>query len=217
MRRGAAAGTDSWPAAASCQPPPTWGKIARVIWQRRWPRWFLLVGVWTLPGLYFAIQVYLQHVYEARPITLAQALLPGSRFLWLLWVISSPLILWLARTFPIPRREWLDGLLFHAPVGFHFFIHPSAPLRRHFVPAGGKGVWPDSAPGAARRIPTGLPLEHRLVEPDLLDDSPHNLRFRLLQSLSGRPNPGLASRGAGRRRGSRRSGCRSSRTSSSTP
>ena len=84
------------------------------MWQRRSTQWLFIFGAWTLPGLYFAIQVYLQHAYEARPITLTQALLRGIVF-WLLWVVSSPLILWLARTFPIPRREWLDGLLPTAP------------------------------------------------------------------------------------------------------
>jgi two-component system, LytTR family, sensor kinase len=113
-----------------------------LMWQRRSTQWLFIFGAWTLPGLYFAIQVYLQHAYEARPITLTQALLRGIVF-WLLWVVSSPLILWLARTFPIPRREWLDGLLFHAPAGFIFsfahlllYVAISSRLSR--------GVWPDS-------------------------------------------------------------------------
>src|SRR5262245_43472865 len=93
------------------------------MWQRSSTQWLFIFGAWTLPGLYFAIQVYLQHAYESRPITLTQALLRGVVF-WLLWVVSSPLILWLARTFPIPRKEWLDGLLFHLPAGFIFsFAH----------------------------------------------------------------------------------------------
>jgi len=93
------------------------------MWKRRSTQWLFIFGAWTLPGLYFAIQVYLQHAYENQPITLGQALLRGGVF-WLLWVVSSPLILWLARTFPILRKEWLDGLLFHLPAGFIFsFAH----------------------------------------------------------------------------------------------
>jgi signal transduction histidine kinase len=114
------------------------------MWPKRSTQWLFIFGGWTLPGLYFAIQVYLQHVYEARPITLAQALIRGTVF-WLLWVISSPLILWLARTFPIPRREWLDGLLFHAPAGFIFsFAH----LLLYVVISSRliQGVWPYSIP-----------------------------------------------------------------------
>src|SRR5262249_59186244 len=91
------------------------------MWQRRSTQWLFIFGAWTLPGLYFAIQVYLQHAYEARPITLTQALMRGGVF-WLLWVVSSPLILWLARTFPIPRRQWLGRLLFQAPGRFIFSL-----------------------------------------------------------------------------------------------
>jgi two-component system, LytTR family, sensor kinase len=114
------------------------------MWPKRSTQWLFIFGAWTLPGLYFAIQVYLQHAYEARPITLTQALLRGIVF-WLLWVVSSPLILWLARTFPIPRKEWLDGLLFHAPAGFIFsFAH----LLLYVVISSrlSKGVWPHSVP-----------------------------------------------------------------------
>jgi signal transduction histidine kinase len=84
----------------------------------------------------------MQHAYGERPITLIHAFLRGLIF-WLLWVISTPLILWLARTFPIPRKEWLDGLLFHAPAGFifsfaHLLVYVVISLRL------GNGVWPSS-------------------------------------------------------------------------
>src|SRR5262245_65461652 len=93
------------------------------MWPRRSTLWVFNFGACTLRRLYFAIQVYLQRAYEDRPISLTQALLRGAVF-WLLWVVSSPVILWLARTFPIPRKEWLDGLLFHVPAGFIFsFAH----------------------------------------------------------------------------------------------
>jgi two-component system, LytTR family, sensor kinase len=89
--------------------------------KRRLTTWLFIFVVGVLTGLYFAIQVYLQRAFENRPITLTQALLRGLVF-WLLWAISSPLILWLARTFPIPRRDWLDALLFHLPAGFIFSL-----------------------------------------------------------------------------------------------
>ena len=127
-------------------------------------------------------------MHEARPITLTQALLRGIVF-WLLWVVSSPLILWLARTFPIPRREWLDGLLFHTR-RIHLLVRPPAPLRGHFVAAEQGSVAPFDL-GDARRISTRLPLELRLVEPDLLDDPPRELRLRLLPPLPGGAAQGL--------------------------
>src|SRR5262245_47192764 len=61
------------------------------MWPKRSTQWMFIFGAWTLPGFYFAIQVYLQQAYEAHPITLTQALLRGIVF-WLLWVVSSPLI-----------------------------------------------------------------------------------------------------------------------------
>src|SRR5262249_57694114 len=42
------------------------------------------------------------------------------------------------------------------------------------------------------RISTHLPVELRVVEPDLLDDSPRQLRVRLLPALPGRPAQSLA-------------------------
>ncbi|HKX27381.1 MAG TPA: histidine kinase [Blastocatellia bacterium] len=91
------------------------------MWRVRSRRWLLILGIWMLPGLYFAFQVYLQRAFDQEPLTFMQALWRGLIF-WLLWAISSPLILWLARMFPIPRREWLDGLLFHLPAGFIFSL-----------------------------------------------------------------------------------------------
>lgn len=83
--------------------------------------WKFVLSLLALPAIYFAIQVYVQGAFENRPITLRQALWEGAVF-WLLWAVSSPLILWLARTFPIPRRQWVDGLLFHLPAGLIFSL-----------------------------------------------------------------------------------------------
>ncbi len=109
--------------------------------QRRSVPWLLIFGVWALPGVYYAIQVYLERSFENQPITFAQALLRGLVF-WLLWAVSSPLVFWLARTFPIPRREWLDGLLFHLPAGLIFslshlllYVFFTSWLSRGFPPA----------------------------------------------------------------------------------
>jgi hypothetical protein len=86
------------------------------VWRHRWSGWLLLSGVWTLPGLYFAIQVYLQRAYEGRPVSPAQALLRGLIF-WALWALSSPAVVRLARAFPLARGQRIDGLLFHLPAG----------------------------------------------------------------------------------------------------
>lgn len=84
-------------------------------------KWALLLGIWALPGLYFTIQVYLEQAFGRAPIPLKVALLRGLVFS-LLWAASTPPVLWLARTFQIPRKQWLDGLLFHMPAGLIFSL-----------------------------------------------------------------------------------------------
>src|SRR5262245_51890316 len=72
----------------------------------------------------------------------------------------------------------------------HLLIRPPAPLRGDFV-AAEQGSVARFGLGDARRISTRLPLEFRMVEPDLLDDPPRELRIRLLPPLPGGPAPGL--------------------------
>ena len=74
-----------------------------------------------LPGLYFAVQVYLQHTYLDLPIGMKQALLQGLVF-WLLWALSAPIILKLARMFPFRSEQWSDALLLHLPAGTIFSL-----------------------------------------------------------------------------------------------
>jgi two-component system, LytTR family, sensor kinase len=82
----------------------------------RLPRWVLLGAIWLLPGLYFAVQVYLQHSSEDRPLSITHALTQGLVF-WFLWAITSPLILKLTRMFPFRTEQWSDALLLHLPAG----------------------------------------------------------------------------------------------------
>lgn len=80
------------------------------------PGWSLLGAILTLFALYFSIQVYLERSNEVQPISITEALSRGLIF-WLLWAISVPLILWLARSFPFRREHWSDALLLHLPAG----------------------------------------------------------------------------------------------------
>lgn len=91
--------------------------------KRRGVRWTLILMAWTLLGLFFATQnyvnAYLQSSYAAytkRALTWRQAVLL-SLSEWYLWAMLAPLVLWLARRFPIERPAWLRGLLIHALAG----------------------------------------------------------------------------------------------------
>src|SRR5262249_52260530 len=86
-------------------------------------RWSLIFLGWTLLGLFFATQnyinAYLQGSYAAytkRALTWRQAVVL-SLSEWYLWAMLAPLILWLARRFPIERPARLRGLLVHAVAG----------------------------------------------------------------------------------------------------
>ena len=91
------------------------------MWQRKWARRFLVLGIWIFVGLYFSIQVYLQQAYENQGISIGRALYNGLVF-WILWAVFSPLIIWLARNFRVTREQWLDSLLFHIPTGVIFSL-----------------------------------------------------------------------------------------------
>jgi sensor histidine kinase YesM len=78
---------------------------------RRPLKWGLLFGGWTLFAFFFAGQSCLQSAYVGRPVLLGRTLV-----VWLLcaylWALLTPLVIWLARRFPIERGS-LRSLLVH--------------------------------------------------------------------------------------------------------
>jgi two-component system LytT family sensor kinase len=80
--------------------------------QRRWVSWGVIFACWTLYGIFFASQVTVQQAYMGRPITWA-----NNFAAWLicgyLWAGLTPPILYLSRRFPITRRNYFRGALFH--------------------------------------------------------------------------------------------------------
>jgi sensor histidine kinase YesM len=90
-------------------------KIEKII-ERRWVRWSLIFGFWTLLGLFFASQTYLIYVYVfKKSIPWNQAFVCAFSD-WYVWAFLAPFILRLAREHPIERTNWLQGLMFHLPV-----------------------------------------------------------------------------------------------------
>ena len=80
--------------------------------QRRWLKWALAFGCWTLFGLFFASQEIVRYRYAGRVVEWRLMLT-----VWLasayIWAALTPLILYLARRFPIERNRWPRSLLFH--------------------------------------------------------------------------------------------------------
>ena len=56
----------------------------------------MVLGVWTLLGLLFALQVRVDAMYSGHPISAAQALILSLTG-WYGWALLSPFVIWLAR------------------------------------------------------------------------------------------------------------------------
>jgi signal transduction histidine kinase len=77
-------------------------------------KWRAIVLVFTLLGLLFASQVWIDYAYARRPVSWPRAL--GVALAeWYIWAALTPLVLWLARRFPIDRRRWVRPLAVHLP------------------------------------------------------------------------------------------------------
>ncbi len=78
-----------------------------------WFRLALIWGAWTLVGLFFTSQIFVQTAYmEKRPL-LGRVLFMQMSICYL-WALATPLVLWLARRFRIERQNWRGRILFHA-------------------------------------------------------------------------------------------------------
>jgi two-component system LytT family sensor kinase len=89
---------------------------AKTISQRSWLKWILIGAGWTLFAFFFASEVAVNRAYLGRPVNFGRALT-----VWLvcafLWFAATPLILWLARRFPLERHRWLQSVLVHLAAG----------------------------------------------------------------------------------------------------
>jgi len=79
-------------------------------------KWGLITIGWTLYGFFFASQFIVTRAYLGRPLRVG-----GTLASWLicafLWLAATPLVLWLARRFPLERRQWVTSGLIHLGAG----------------------------------------------------------------------------------------------------
>jgi two-component system LytT family sensor kinase len=104
-------------------------KIERLI-RRRWLKWALFAGFWTLIGLLFAINFYLTSSLFGRAVTWGQAI-GSSLGDWYVWAVLSFPIIWLARRFHFERANWPRSLAVHLVAGA--FVSVSYPALRAWV------------------------------------------------------------------------------------
>ncbi|HXE62796.1 MAG TPA: histidine kinase [Bryobacteraceae bacterium] len=71
-----------------------------------------LFAVWTAYGLFSAWQTHYWYSFTKEPMSWLDSLRFEVSFAWL-WLLLTPLILWLARRFRIERNHWTRNLLVH--------------------------------------------------------------------------------------------------------
>jgi sensor histidine kinase YesM len=96
---------------------------------RRWVRYGLIWGVWTLVALFFSTQVYVMYYAEKQPIRYLRGFLVQATVCYI-WALATPLILWLVRRFCIERSNWIRRSLLHF---FLSILLTSTLLALHFV------------------------------------------------------------------------------------
>jgi len=90
--------------------------LEKVISGRAWLKWILIGAGWTLFAFFFASELVVSRAYAGRPVNIGRAL-----GVWLicafLWLAATPLVLWLARRFPLDRKRWITSSLAHLGAG----------------------------------------------------------------------------------------------------
>src|ERR1041385_7040597 len=90
-------------------------------WRERLTRLALVWGVWTLVGLFFASQVYVYFARTERAVGLLRSVV-WQLLAAYVFAVSTPLVLWLARRFPIGRSNWHRALGLHLLAGTAFAV-----------------------------------------------------------------------------------------------
>jgi two-component system, LytTR family, sensor kinase len=75
-------------------------------------RWGLCFGFWTCLGLVNVTQSYVNRYHAGQPIVWSEMLVTSFADWWL-WAALTPLILYLARRFPLEPPAWRRHLLVH--------------------------------------------------------------------------------------------------------
>jgi len=81
-------------------------------WQRRWTRWAIIFGCWTVLAFLFTGQFYYTRVLSERPLTWREA--ASSQFIYpYFWAVGTIIVLWLSDRFPVEGSRWRRSLLLH--------------------------------------------------------------------------------------------------------
>jgi two-component system LytT family sensor kinase len=84
--------------------------------RQRWVRLGFIWGVWALVGLFFSSQIYVYFARTQRAVPLWRAL-AWQMTATLVFALSTPMVLWLARRYPFGRAAWRRPLAVHLLAG----------------------------------------------------------------------------------------------------
>jgi signal transduction histidine kinase len=114
---------------------------------QRWARLAFLWGVWALVGLFFSSQIYFYFYGTKKQISFPRAL-AWQMSAVVIFALTTPLVLWLARRFSFGRQRWPFALVVHVFVGTAISAAWAAChvfLDAYFV-GGLDGLWLSSVP-----------------------------------------------------------------------
>ena len=75
-------------------------------------KWLLILSIWTIAGLLYGAQSYYYRSSVGQEVSLASVLLYDTSF-FVLWTFFTPLLITLARRFPLERSRWISRSLVH--------------------------------------------------------------------------------------------------------
>jgi two-component system LytT family sensor kinase len=105
---------------------------------RRVRNWVAVWCGWTALALFFAISASLTYRSTGRPANWALSI-RRSLLEWWLWALLTPIVVWLARRYPLDRRWPWRQVLIHASAGAVLAVVKAAAERAIF--AWWTGVW----------------------------------------------------------------------------
>ncbi len=89
--------------------------------------WKAILATWTAYGLFMSTQSYVVSMRAGRPVSITYALLNDVTYAYC-WALLTPVILWLARRFPLEKLALLRNFFVHLGLSFgialsHKFAH----------------------------------------------------------------------------------------------
>lgn len=84
---------------------------------RRWARWLVIFGIFTLCGFFLTSQVAFQNQLSKNPVSFWR-ILSWQLFSGYVWFLLTPLILWLGKKFPFEKGGWKTSLPIHIVISF---------------------------------------------------------------------------------------------------